>query len=282
VDVPFLSQIDPATGSGESNCGPAALAMLLAYRGVIAPSRGAMLYVADIVRDGVPDGLGSHTNTYTTFAQLQACAAWFDQATVWCGSWSDIRASLEKGEPVILLVDNTYLQPRQYPVSPAFNGNHFIVLTGYDAAAGTVTVNDPLSVYAKGPATYTIASVVAAANAVGGVQAIAFAPLEEEGPNMDGIITELNNQIAALRAEIDGQRGIIREQESQIGALRQEIAGKDSTIGALEHDVIPGLEARLTVMEQQLRDAVAQAVARKLASVVVKYQDGSEETASAA
>lgn len=267
LPVPYISQL--INGNGGANCGPACLSMGLGYRGVIAPTQGAMLYVADIVRDGVPDNIG-RTGGYTTLQQLIDCAAWFDQQMVWIGSWASVHASLEAGEPVILLVDNTALWPRQYPRSPAFDAHHFVLLTGYtpptpgaphDAATDTFMVNDPLSIYAWGPAPYTAASLMEASNLVGGVQGLAFVPMAQEGEDM-GIITELNQQVTNLRAEIVGLNGIGEERERQIAALRQEIAGKDSTIGALQHDVLEPLEARIAEMEEALRHAVAVAAKR--------------------
>ena len=236
LPVPYVTQLDPATGLGGSNCGPACLSMALAWRGVIAPTYGAMIYVADIVRDGIPDGRGL-TGAYTTFAQLIDCAGWFDQPMRWIGDWSAIYASLDAGEPVVLLVDNVELDPRQYPRTAAFNAHHFVLLTGYDDSAGTFTANDPLSIVARGPAPYGMASVSRAANAVGGVQAVALIPIDQE-QDMSGILDELNAQIAALRQEIADRDTTIGSLRNDVEApLRQEVAGLTKAKAVLEAKV---------------------------------------------
>lgn len=278
--VPYISQLMGNPPTGGANCGPASLASLLAYRGVIAPTQGAMLYVADIVRDGLPDGHGM-TGGYTTFQQLIDCAGWFDQQMVWVGSWAGVHASLAAGEPVILLVDNTALWPRQYPRSPAFDAHHFVVLTGYtppvagasaDAASDTFMVNDPLSVYAAGPAPYTAASLVAATTLVGGIQGIALVPFAQEQPQMDGIVAELNKQVTDLRAEIDGLHGITTELQRQVNALHEEVATRTQERDALQ-GMVATYEPRIATMEEALRIAVA-AASRRPQRVEVQFTDG--------
>jgi hypothetical protein len=139
-----------------------------------------MYEVADIARDGVSDDVGTEGG-YTTFAQLQAVAATYGQASQLLWSWEAVCGSLDAGEPVTLLVDNTVLVPRQYPVSPAFNAHHFILLTGYDEVSSEAPTNDPLDVYEPvGPGAYAYWSVQQGATNVGGVQAMALVPLAVE------------------------------------------------------------------------------------------------------
>lgn len=296
--VPFVSQIDPVSGSGQANCGSACLAMCLAYRGIIAPTRGAMLYIADITRDGLPNDIGQFSGTYVTFTQLVACAAWFDVACRWFASWSEIQQSLDIGEPVILLVDNTALRPRQYPLGGGFDGHHFIVLTGVDG--DSFMVNDPLSVYAKGPAPYTGASLRAGTALVQGVGAIAFAPLalvpQEDNVTevadlqtrlaaLEGYASALRDQLAALREEVatrteerDDARTSVDAGVSTIASLKEDVEKPlRAEVLALKQSVAP-LEARVAEMEIQLRAAVAlagRATAQRPPRVELQYIDGS-------
>lgn len=174
--VPYISQLSPQ-GLGGNNCGPACLAMALAWRGVIPPTPAAMLEVADIARDGLSNDVGE-TGGYTTLGQLARVASWYGQQTVWCSSWEAVGGSLDAGEPVIVLLDNRLLQPRQYPRGAAFDAHHFILLTGYDDAGFERPSSDPLSVAPRAPSVYLEATVQAAVRGVGGAQGLALAPLE--------------------------------------------------------------------------------------------------------
>lgn len=173
LEVPFISQL--VNGMGGNNCGPACLAMMLAFRGAIDATQEAMLTVADIVRDGVPDGNGV-TGGYTTFQQLQETASYYGCASDLLWSWGAVQGRLDAGEPVILLVDNTVLAPREYPISPAFNAHHFILLTGYVTEASTAPTNDPLAIDYT-PGEYYYWSIQQGATNVGGVQAMALVPV---------------------------------------------------------------------------------------------------------
>lgn len=175
LSVPYISQL--IGGSGGNNCGPAALAMALAYRGVIAPTQEAMLEVADIARDGVSDDRGE-TGGYTTLNQLAMVAGWYGQATWWPNTWALVDASVRAQEPVILLLDNRVLQPRQYPNDPNWAANHFILLTSANTGDPNRYSSDPLSYYIGGPYHYTEASTQQGVRNVGGVQALALVPLE--------------------------------------------------------------------------------------------------------
>jgi hypothetical protein len=177
LDVPFISQYD-AWGSGNNNCGPAGIAMLLAARGVIPATYDAMLECADRARDGVSNDVGM-TGGYTTFQELASVAASYGCPSTMLYSWDAVKASLDAGEGVILLVDNTVLTPREYPISPAFNASHFITLTGYDTPRGMAPTNDPLAIDYN-PGEYAYWSVQAGATNVGGVQGLALVPLEPQ------------------------------------------------------------------------------------------------------
>ena len=184
LDVPFLTQYDQ-WGNGQNNCGPAGIAMLLAARGAIPATYEAMLECADLARDGISNDVGE-SGGYTTFAQLAYVASWYGCETVALYAWEQVKASLDAGEGVVLLVDNTVLAPREYPVSPAFNAHHFIVLTGYVSEQGVAPTNDPLAVDYT-PGDYYYWSVQQGATNVGGVQGLALVPLArpEEGIPMD-------------------------------------------------------------------------------------------------
>lgn len=175
LDVPFISQL--IGGQGGNNCGPACLAMALAYRGVISPDQESMLECADIARDGLSDDVGE-TGGYTTLNQLQMVAGWYGQACWWPVSWEQVDASLDRQEPVIILLNNRVLLPRQYPATPAFNATHFVLLTGYDEPARGRPSSDPLSVTPGGPSVYTEDTVRRGVHDVGGVHALALVPLD--------------------------------------------------------------------------------------------------------
>jgi hypothetical protein len=148
--------------------------MTLAHRGVIPPTQDAMLECADIARDGLSNDVGE-TGGYTTFNQLAMVASWYGCATWWPRSWAEIEESINHQEPVIVLLDNRVLQPRQYPNDANWAANHFILLTA------TEDVNryssDPLSYYVGGPYFYSESSTQQAVANVGGVQALALTPL---------------------------------------------------------------------------------------------------------
>jgi Peptidase_C39 like family len=176
---PYVSQL--MGGSGGNNCGPACLAMILAHRGVIAPTQEAMLEVADIARDGLSDDAGE-TGGYTTLNQLAMVAGWYGQTAWYPESRAQIDHSIERGEPVIVLLDNRVLEPRQYPVSPAWNAMHFILLTSTRDGDKRYS-SDPLSYYVQSPYFYTEGSTVQGVRNAGRVSCLALVPLEVSSPN---------------------------------------------------------------------------------------------------
>jgi hypothetical protein len=181
LDVPYISQL--INGSGGNNCGPACLSMALAYRGVIPPTQEAMLQVADITRDGSLNNVGM-TGGYVNFQQLAMAAGWYGQSVTWIYSWESVNNSIQNNEPVIILLDNIPLQPRQYPVSPAWNAHHFILLTGDNPAQDDPNrySSDPLSYYVQAPYFYTEASTRQGVANLGAVQAMALQPIDRPPP----------------------------------------------------------------------------------------------------
>ncbi|RPJ64154.1 MAG: hypothetical protein EHM23_00265 [Acidobacteria bacterium] len=181
LDVPYISQL--INGSGGNNCGPASLAMTLAYRGVIPPTQQAMLQVADIARDGSLNNVGQ-TGGYVNFQQLAMAAGWYGQSVTWIYSWESVDLSIQNNEPVIILLDNIPLQPRQYPVSPSWNAHHFILLTSDNPAQADPNrySSDPLSYYVQAPSFYTEESTRQGVANLGAVQAMALQPIDAPIP----------------------------------------------------------------------------------------------------
>jgi uncharacterized protein YvpB len=166
LPVPFVSQLEP-DGKGYNNCGPACVTMALAYNGHAPASRDVMHRVAEEIRR-VP----WYSGTYTDFAHMRDAANRYGIAHRELSTWDDVVATLDRGQPVLILVDNTLLEPRQYPRTPAFNAHHFVILAGYTEA--DFHVADPLSVDRRAIVAYTRSSVTAAVAGVGGVQALAI------------------------------------------------------------------------------------------------------------
>ena len=172
LDVPYVSQLMPGPRGtqGYNNCGPACATMAVLYNQLVAPSADALQRVAADIR-GQPWWVG----TYTSFGQMQQAAAAYQIPNRYLSTWAEVYGALDRGQPVLILVDNSTLEPRQYDRSPSWNAHHFILLTGYDDAV--FHVNDPLRYYGwpnQGPGQYTVASVKAGVGAVGGVQALAI------------------------------------------------------------------------------------------------------------
>lgn len=178
LSVPYISQL--VGGSGGNNCGPACLAMALAHRGVIAPTQDAMLEVADIARDGLSDDRGT-TGGYTTLHQLAQVAGWYGQSTWAPRSWADVGASVERQEPVIVLLNNRVLQPRQYPNTSAWAAMHFVLITSTAEGPNRFS-SDPLSYYVGGPSFYTEAATRQGVADTQGFNALALTPLPEVLP----------------------------------------------------------------------------------------------------
>lgn len=165
LSVPYISQL--IGGTGGNNCGPACLSMQLANRGLIPATQDAMLEVADIARDGVSDDRGE-TGGYVTYQQLTMVANRYGAQTQYLYTWDALNQAIRQGEPVTVLLDNTVLTPRQYPVSPGWNAHHFILLTSEGEGDNRYS-SDPLSYYIGGPYFYTEGSTQTGIANLGGL-----------------------------------------------------------------------------------------------------------------
>lgn len=83
----------------------------------------------------------------------------------------------------------------------------------------------------------------------------------------------LREQLAAVTAERDGLNGVNTELQRQVGALREEIGTKNSQLGALTHDRIEPLEAQV----RQLAAELEAAGHRSAREVVVVLDDGTSQ-----
>lgn len=82
----------------------------------------------------------------------------------------------------------------------------------------------------------------------------------EEQEDM-GVIAELNTQVAALRAEINGLNGVNTELQRQVGDLHAEVGVRTQERDALQV-VASAFAPRIAEMEEALRQAVAHAARR--------------------
>src|SRR5688572_17372829 len=135
--VPFISQLEVNDTRGWCNCGPASLHMLLAYNKLVGTDAETLHQIADFVRDGVYND-DHWRNSFTDYPRMvQLIEGTHHKPARILEDWGSVRASLNRGQPVILFVQNDHLQPRQYPPIDGFNAPHFIVLTGFDADTDT-------------------------------------------------------------------------------------------------------------------------------------------------
>ena len=58
-------------------------------------------------------------------------------------AWGHARARIAQGHPVVALADTYHLEPHYFPSHRRHHSGHYIILAGYDDAAGTVHVVDP-------------------------------------------------------------------------------------------------------------------------------------------
>lgn len=252
-DLPYVTQYE-SNGLGYNNCGPACLTMLLAAAGLIEPSHEAMHRAADYIRDGVYDG-NWNAGTKTDFPGMQALTLReHGTPSTILRTWQDVWARLDQGQPVILLVDNSVLQPRQYPATEAFNAHHFIVLTGWDAER--YRVNDPLNLQ-QVPGDYTLQSIERGVMNVGGVYALALdVPVPTVPTNEEPPVSEEDRQIvAACRARslnsaqevhdlCDWSGGIWAENQ----ALAAQIASQAAEVQALSAKIAAAPPAVVKVL----------------------------------
>lgn len=206
LKVPYWSQMERMPSgevSGGNNCGPACVTMAVLYNRLVPFSPTVMHRIAEEIRQAP-----WHAGTYTNFQQMRSLAHRYKVAYRDIFSWEAVSGALDVGQPVIILVDNTKLQPRQYPV-PGFAGAHFITLTGYDDEG--FFVNDPLRVFgrpAEGPGTYSRQSVAAGAASVRAQQRIDSAVLaiaidRVPPPEAEKAITEEESMIPISDADLE-------------------------------------------------------------------------------
>jgi hypothetical protein len=253
LPVPFVSQYD-AYGNGGNDCGPACLTSMLAANGACEPTPETMFRIADRTRDGILDGKGRQGG-YVEFADLMAEAKRYGYDSWWLNNVGAIDAALIDGrQPVLILVDNTVLTPRQYPVAPAFNARHFILLTGIEG--DDYLVGDPLSL-AKAPGRYTRNSVQRGAKAVGVMSFCLDAdPLLTEEDEMTNAQCEAD--LAEANAKVAERDAIIGELVRANAGLVESLGACNSQVGALTHDAIPALEEQIRQLEAQLAACQAQ------------------------
>jgi hypothetical protein len=183
--VPYVSQLEPGPRGvqGYNNCGPACVTMALLYNG-LATSTASYHDVAEQIRRA-PWWEGD----YTTLDEMLRATRASRIPMRFVSSWQEVFDSLDRRQPVLILLDNTPLEPRQYDRGRGWNAHHFVLLTGYTGVRdGVFYVNDPLRYYGwppGGPGQYTVASVRAGVANVGGVQALAIDQLPPPGPGDD-------------------------------------------------------------------------------------------------
>jgi Peptidase_C39 like family/Transglycosylase SLT domain len=183
LPVPYVSQLERGPGGvqGYNNCGPACATMALLYNRLFGADPGIYHSVAADIRHST-----WFAGTYTSFDQMIGAARQAGIPVRSLSSWPEVNDALDRRQPVLILVDNVALEPRQYDRSPGWNAHHFILLTG--RTDDVFYVNDPLRYYGwppGGPGQYTVASVQAAARGVGGVAALAIDRLPPDGTTGD-------------------------------------------------------------------------------------------------
>lgn len=139
VHAPFVTQVGNVN---LNDCGPATVASVICWYGLQTNQPGLL----DIVAGDVSDFL-KHGNSTTTLTQLaSALHHWGIAVHARSGASGltvvSIRAELDAGRPVIMLVDRGALKP----TFDTFTGSHFIVVTGY--APGWYFYHDPLGLSA--------------------------------------------------------------------------------------------------------------------------------------
>lgn len=131
LDVPFRSQRGLAPPLAPRACSPTALAMALAYHGVLRPTEE----VAAALHDPLHDVYGNWSRA------VQAAGALGVPGRVErLESWAAVRAQLEAGRPIVASVRAL---PGELPgAAGGYPDGHLLVVTGLDGRGG-VLVNDP-------------------------------------------------------------------------------------------------------------------------------------------
>lgn len=156
IEVPFATQIESGqepghpTRSGEDNCGPAVLAMLLAWHQV--PNFDTSDVSVDFIRTQI-SGADTPYNQPLQLSTLRDYLMGYKVITVPIGP-GGIEEQLTAGNPVLWLGDNSRLVPMEYP-DASYYGGHFMVLRGLEGSI--VLANDPLLPNTVG---YTMQSLI--------------------------------------------------------------------------------------------------------------------------
>jgi uncharacterized protein YvpB len=133
LNVPYRSQWDPDANQSRTDCGPAALAMVLDYYGHHASIN--RLFAATGVQPG----------RYVGFGQMQRVARKYGLAFEYGTGrqLDDLKRWVDEGKPAIALIRYSHWSQIQPGVSTqdAFTGPHFVVVVGY--GEGSIYVNDP-------------------------------------------------------------------------------------------------------------------------------------------
>jgi hypothetical protein len=152
LHVPYRAQLD-GSAYAQANCGPAALAMVLAYYGIddslwslrVQAMQAQHSWVDD--DGGYSDGYGVFVYNLATVAEslgLRADGLWqregnrVDRLRLWQAS--DLRRQIEAGRPVIVQVQFRLLPGN---VSSRYVEDHFIVVHG--TVGSDFVYSDPLS-----------------------------------------------------------------------------------------------------------------------------------------
>jgi uncharacterized protein YvpB len=140
LEVPHRTQLDGSPYQG-SNCGPAAMAMVLAYYGQAASTRALRAEVNDLQGTWGNYESGTAVRSLVTIAArrgLQPLGA-YDGVRLRRWTLDDVREQLDAGHPVIAEVWYRGLPGRW---NSKYNGDHYVVLVGYDEDG--LTYNDPV------------------------------------------------------------------------------------------------------------------------------------------
>ena len=136
LEVPFLSQVDNDSSSHTSwyqECGFCAMGMVLVYLGIEGKTKGGRQ-----LEDHLADEYGTRFGDSNRGAPLLMAKHFADYGVVdhakYSGTVAEIRASIDRGLPVILHTDLTA-------------SGHIIIIVGYDDEKGVWIVHDPYGEY---------------------------------------------------------------------------------------------------------------------------------------
>lgn len=127
IAVPYRSQEDPDAGRYRNDCGAACVGMLLDWQGVHLTTNALAAQTT----------LAQHDDGLTCWQLAALLNKNGVPARVRTLHLADLRAELDAGRPVILLVWYGHIPNRQ----ATFSGGHFFVVVGYDE--DSFYVNDP-------------------------------------------------------------------------------------------------------------------------------------------